>query len=107
MDNEYRDSHKNYVRLIDTIQILKSGISVHSNFYDINIKHIHMYINVLDNTPDVNQAARSYLETLIKQYELFNEFDLTIYLTACELLLGNIQEFEVQKMLDDLSIKGF
>jgi hypothetical protein len=103
MDEDYSDPYKNYQRLLDTINIIKSGTTVHQNFYDIHIDHIHTYLNVLIDTPEVNQAASEHLQVLITQYELFNEFDLSVYLTACELLLGNVGEFEVYKMMNSLT----
>ncbi len=104
MDEEYSDPHKNYLRLIETIQFIKSGDHVHPLFYEIHIKHIETYIQVLENTPEVNQSAMIDLQVLNRQYEVFNEFDLTIYQKACEKLLGNVSEFEMQKMMGSLGL---
>lgn len=105
MDNdEYGDPHTNYLRLIETIQFIKSGNLVHPLFYEIHISHIKTYIQVLEYTPEVDQSAMIELQILLQQYDVFNQFDLLIYLKACEKLLGNINEFEMQKMMGSLGL---
>lgn len=104
MDDEYRDPYKNYLRLIETIRFIKSGDLVHPLFYEIHINHIKTYMEVLEHTPEVNQSAMIDLQILSKQYEVLNEFDVLIYQKACEKLLGNVNEFEMQKMMDSLGL---
>lgn len=103
-DNEYNDPYKNYLRLIETIQLIKLGETIHPLFYEIHINHINTYIQVLEYTPEVDQSAMIELQILRQQYDVFNQFDLQIYLKACEKLLGNINEFEMQKMMGSLGL---
>ncbi len=104
MAEDFTDPYENYQRLVSTIQFLKTGASPHPKFYDIHIEYIKKYIEVLMATPEVNQAAKIDLQVCITQYECFNQFDLETYLSACNKLLGNVNELEVQKMFDSLSL---
>ena len=103
-DEDFTDPHENYKRLITTIQFLGSGASPHPKFYDIHINYIKKYMEVLIATPEVNQGAMTDLQVCAKQYECFQQFDLHIYLSACNKLIGNIGELEVKKMMDSLSL---
>ena len=60
-------------------------------------------MEVLIATPEVGQEAREDLHVCITQYECFEQFDLLVYLSACNKLIGNIGELELQKMFDSLS----
>ncbi len=104
MSDDYTDPYENYKRLVSTVQFLQSGASPHPKFFDIHIEYIKKYIEVLIETPEVNQGAMVDLQICIKQYECFEQFDLTIYLSACNKLLGNIDELEIQKMMDTMSL---
>jgi hypothetical protein len=104
MSDDYIDPYENYKRLISTVQFLQTGATPHPKFYDIHIEYINKYVEVLIETPEVNQSAMIDLQICIKQYECFEQFDLTIYLSACNKLLGNISELELQKMMDTMSL---
>lgn len=100
---DYTDPYENYKRLVSTVQFLESGKEVHPKFFEIHIEYIKKYIEVLIETPEVNQDAMLDLQICIKQYECFEQFDPGIYLSACKKLLGNIGELEIQRMMDSLS----
>ncbi len=102
---DYSDPYLNYQRLITTINFIESGKEAHPKFYENHIEHIKKYCQVLIETPEVNQEAMIHLQICLKQYECFEQFDLSHYLQACKKLLGNISELEINKMMDSLAIK--
>lgn len=97
---DYSDPYVNYQRLIETIEFLEKRNEVHPNFYGIHIKHIEMYNKV----QDIDEEARIELECLIREYLLFEEFDLGLYLSACKKLVNTVKRTDVEDILQSLSI---
>lgn len=105
MENtKYDDPVLNWQRLIETRDFLQSGAKPLPNFYVLHASHIRMYLNVIERTPDCDQAVHPHLETLLEQYDFHGEFDLGIYLIAVSMLIRTKEDYDFQK---DFETMGF
>lgn len=101
---DYDCPYANYKRLIETRDFLMQCQTPHPNFYDTHINHIRQYVQVLKATSEVNQTAMPLLKKLIKEYKSDNTFNLLTYLEICNILLGNISEFQMQQSLEQMAL---
>ncbi len=99
--HELNNPEKNYKRLLDTIQFLEKKAEVHPNFYDQHIIYVQAYAHVIYNSA-CKKDAIPFLLPLIRQYEIFREFSIDTYLTACRLVLHSVFEYHEEQDLSDM-----
>ncbi len=99
--HELNSPERNYKRLLDTIEFLEKKIEVHPNFYDQHIIYVQAYAHVIYNTA-CKKDAIPFLLPLIRQYDMFREFSIDTYLTACRLVLHSVFEYNQEQDLSDM-----
>lgn len=98
---ELNNPEKNYMRLHDTIRFLESKAEVHPKFYDQHVIYVQAYAHVIHNT-QCKKDAIPFLVPLIRQYDMFREFSLDVYLTACRLVLHSVFEYQEEQDLSNM-----
>ena len=99
--NELNNPENNYKRLVDTIKFLETKAEVHPKFYDQHSIYINAYAYVI-HTSQCKKDAIPFLLPLIKQYDMFREFSLDVYLTACRLVLHSVFEYTEEQDLSEM-----
>ncbi len=102
--HDYDCPYTNYQRLIETRDFLQRKESVHDKFFDIHIQHIKKYLQVVITTEEISQTAVPILEKLIQEYDIYQTFDLDLYLIACNYLVGNVSEYQIHDMMKNLGL---
>jgi hypothetical protein len=102
--NDYDCPYMNYQRLLETRDFLERKESVHEKFFDIHIEHIKKYLQVVITTEEISQTASPILQELIEQYNYHSIFNLDLYLVACNYLLGNVTEYQIHEMMQNLNL---
>lgn len=116
----YSSPYENYLRLVQTIESLESGIRLTEDWYEEHKKHILKYISVFPDFGKVNgdieekefrrkaKGIEVMLADLVNEIRITNTFNTKIYLIlnkymkeACEFIWG---EDELLRMMKEMGV---
>lgn len=110
-DSDYSDPHVNYHRLKETQAYLSVVVAASGadgapprSWFREHIKHIKVYLDVLQKTGDRDQTSVTIMLNLLVEFAHYGYFNLENYLAICGSLLEIIGDIHLEEAMEKMGM---